>query len=189
MTATVHPSPFLSACYSGSYSLCSLLLHDGVSQMERVEGLLLAAGRGFGAAVRELITGAGVTVPPTLLHRACSSGDLVLVKHLIKNYSSVVSLELEDESGMTALHRAVRHSQLLVVRYLLDFDSRLIDLRTRDGRNCLDLALEADTYRPMINLFVLKGLQEHTYSSDQKEEGSGRGEHTEGEGETKNVQD
>ena len=73
----------------------------------------------------------------TILHSACYSGNLILVKHLVDNYSAL--LTIKDERGITPLHAAAMSDSVDLVDYLI---SRQCDVLGRDksGRTILHIA-------------------------------------------------
>ena len=73
---------------------------------------------------------------------ACSRGDHVLVKHMLKHEN--VYLNHEDEFGNTALSLAVKHGHIKIVKLLLKFDLELLFME--NNKDVFETLLNCDTF-------------------------------------------
>ena len=73
---------------------------------------------------------------------ACSRGDHVLVKHMLKHED--VYLNHEDEFGNTALSLAVKHGHIKIVKLLLKFDLELLFME--NNKDVFETLLNCDTF-------------------------------------------
>ena len=73
----------------------------------------------------------------TILHNACDGGKLILVKHLVGNYPSL--LTLRDNEGLTPLHTAGWSGSVELVEYLITQHCDVLD-KDSNGRTILNIA-------------------------------------------------
>ena len=96
---------------------------------------------------------------------ACSRGDHVLVKHMLKHED--VYLNHEDEFGNTALSLAVKHGHIKIVKLLLKFDLELLFME--NNKDAFETLLNCDTFDMNIRdleLFQTRKQQETFLTSE-----------------------
>ena len=110
-----HETPFLYSGWSGSVEVTEYLISCHCDILETD-----CAGR-------------------TILHNACNGGKLELVKHLVENYTFL--LTMRDFTGLTSLHAAGWSGSIELTEYLITCNCDVHD-RDKRGRTILQMALQ-----------------------------------------------
>ncbi len=79
-----------------------------------------------------------------LLHLACYLGSFELINILVKDPSTKLSVEIQDNAGNNPIHYVARNGELKIITPLLDiltFDS--LDQKNHEGKTPIEVALDA----------------------------------------------
>ena len=69
----------------------------------------------------------------TIIHLTCKSGSLLILKHLVENYSDQLSLYTINDDGKASIHLACEKGALNIIEYIIECSPDLLDLADVNG--------------------------------------------------------
>ena len=69
----------------------------------------------------------------TIIHLTCKSGSLLILKHLVENYSDQLSLYAINDDGKASIHLACEKGTLNIIKYIIESSPDLLDLADVNG--------------------------------------------------------